>query len=419
MTRAMKQVEKEATKQNGELARVAPGVSAETPVRLNLGGGDTYLLGFTNVDRRTTGGEAFPLDVPDGSVEEIVATHLLEHFSFRRVEEVLRHWVAKLAPGGRIRLAVPDFEALAEAYVGGATVPLMPEILGGHVDENDHHGALFDRDSLRELMTGAGLERIGPWDVQAVGCASRNFSLNLMGYKPSGAPPWKLETTHAVMSVPRFGPLQHPRCAEKAFFLLGIKGKSTQSCFWHQQICELMEEAVAEGAEYVLTMDFDTVFAADDVLELHRLMMARPDVDAIFPLQAKRGCTDALFSLTDRKGRRRQSVTAGELSLNLLEANTGHFGLTLFRASSLARFERPWMIPRPNQRNGRYDGNHVDADIDFWDRFKKAGLVVCLAPKVVVGHIEETVAWPGPLLERVYQPIGDYEEQGIPAAVRR
>ena len=53
-----------------------------------------------------------------------------------------------------------------------------------------------------------------------------------------------------------------------------------------------------------------------------------------------------------------------------------------------------------------------NADIDFWARWREAGFVACLAPRVVVGHMEDVISWPGKDLSKVYQSPGDYDEKG-------
>src|SRR5262245_14289370 len=108
-------------------------------IRLNVGAGNTHLTGFVNLDHKS-GQEAHPLDYPDDSVEEIVASHVLEHFSHREVAEVLQGWVNKLKPGGKIRLAVPDFETVARDYLAGLPVNVQGYVMGGHNDADDHHG---------------------------------------------------------------------------------------------------------------------------------------------------------------------------------------------------------------------------------------------------------------------------------------
>lgn len=393
------------------------GAPAASPLRLHIGAGNIHLSGFVDIDRKN-GKEAYPLDVADGSVEEIVASHVLEHFSHRDVSIVLQHWVSKLKPGGKIRLAVPDFEIVAREYLAGKPINVQGYVMGGHSDQNDMHGCLFDRESLMEIMMACGLERIGIWQSDLPGCSALPISLNLQGFKPATTEK-RVVGVRACMSTPRFGPLMHPRCAEKAFLQLGIKAQSGQSCYWHQKLSALMEDAIVDpDCGFVLTLDFDTIFSAADILELYRLMRAIPEADAIFPLQSKRGCEQALFSLADSSGRIKPTITEADLARNLLPANTGHFGLTMFRAESLRRFPRPWMVPEPNAE-GRWENGQRDADIDFWKRFKAAGFKCFLAPKVVVGHLEEVVKWPGKDLRPVYQATADYDETGIPAEVLR
>ena len=70
-------------------------------MKLNIGAGTVEIEGFTPVDRRV-GLEAYPLTYADGSVCEIRASHILEHFSEAEVPKVLADWVRVLEPGGRI-----------------------------------------------------------------------------------------------------------------------------------------------------------------------------------------------------------------------------------------------------------------------------------------------------------------------------
>ena len=60
-------------------------------VRLNIGAGETVLEGFTPIDRKF-GLEAFPLNYPDDSVEEIRCSHMLEHLSFAEANEAVNEW---------------------------------------------------------------------------------------------------------------------------------------------------------------------------------------------------------------------------------------------------------------------------------------------------------------------------------------
>ena len=79
-------------------------------MKLNLGGGLQKIPGFTTLDRQT-GQEVFPLPAyPDASVDEVRASHILEHFGHREAVDVLKEWVRVLRPGDVLRIAVPDFD---------------------------------------------------------------------------------------------------------------------------------------------------------------------------------------------------------------------------------------------------------------------------------------------------------------------
>jgi len=157
------------------------------PLKLNLGSGDTVIDGYTPIDRKI-GSEVYPLDgVEDESVEIIRASHVLEHFGHQDCKEVVSHWVRKLKPGGQLKLAVPDFQKVAEAYLAAKPMNVQGYVMGGQVDQDDFHKVIFDKESLTELLVNAGLERVCLWESELKDdCAALPISLNLMGFKPVG-----------------------------------------------------------------------------------------------------------------------------------------------------------------------------------------------------------------------------------------
>jgi hypothetical protein len=387
-------------------------------MRLNLGCGPVRLEGYENWDRKT-GQEAYPLAVDDGSVEEIRASYVLEHFSHRVAGEVVKHWVEKLAPGGLLKIAVPDFEKVSRQYLDGAPIDVMGYVCGGHTDKDDVHLSQFDAETLGEAMVDAGLERIHVWPSDAEDCSALPVSLNLAGYKPTSAQ--KVEGVHAVLASARFGPSLHHRCAQDAFGRLGIPYYVQVGCFWHQILSEAIEERLADpSVTHVLTCDYDTLFTAQDVQELYRLARAYPEAKAIFPVQMKRACEQVLFSLEAHDGEQQREVRSDYFDMNLTRAYSGHFGLTLFDADALRAFPRPWMTPRPNT-DGRWapGPGRRDADIDFWENWQQAGNAVYIANRVVVGHMEELITWPDARFRKVYQTLEQYQAQGAPLEVVR
>ena len=142
--------------------------------KLHLGCGKKYIAGFTHVDILDFPHVDFksPVDnlpfVEDQSVELIYACHLLEHFGRKEVSRVLEEWYRVLIPGGVLRIAVPDFGAVAELYVEGKLVggihDIMGLIVGGQKDEYDYHKIIFDEQSLTQQLLAAGFTSVRRWD---------------------------------------------------------------------------------------------------------------------------------------------------------------------------------------------------------------------------------------------------------------
>lgn len=94
------------------------------PLRLNLGCDRWKLPGFVNLDRVVIPGEVEPdlqcdvrsLPYEDGSVDEIYAGHIIEHFDVMEVPAVLREWRRVLKPGAAIWFVTPDAERVLSMY---------------------------------------------------------------------------------------------------------------------------------------------------------------------------------------------------------------------------------------------------------------------------------------------------------------
>lgn len=140
-------------------------------VKLNLGCYDKQLPGFINVDIRP---ECNPDVVDDAatlkkfnkdSVDLIYSSHCLEHFPRDEVVTVLNRWYEVLKPGGVLRLAVPDFEALCKRYMyTGDVLEVRNSILGSAKHDYDFHYHLFDFEYLSGLLFDAGFDVVERFD---------------------------------------------------------------------------------------------------------------------------------------------------------------------------------------------------------------------------------------------------------------
>lgn len=142
--------------------------------KLHLGCGAKYIPGWFHVDVLSFDhiDHQGPVDdlsfIPDGEVSLIYACHLLEHFGRRTYKNPLREWLRVLAPGGVLRLAVPDFYAGVTLYKSG-TLPRGIEdvrglVCGGQRDQYDFHGMIFDEASLSEALKDVGYQEVRRWD---------------------------------------------------------------------------------------------------------------------------------------------------------------------------------------------------------------------------------------------------------------
>jgi hypothetical protein len=378
-------------------------------LKLNLGSGDTPLPGYVNVDRKT-GGEVYPLaGYADGSVDEIRASHVLEHFSHRDVFAVLTEWTRVLKFGGTLKLAVPDLEWIARNYLDGKPVNVQGYLMGGHTDGDDRHGCTFDHECLSEMLRKLGYRDLKPWRSDIADCASLPVSLNIRATKWYRIKP--------LMSVPRLGFMDNFFAWAEALTPLGLLPSRYTGAFWGQCLERVMETE-AGNADLFLTIDYDTPVRLDDIQTLIRLMHEHPDADAIAPLQMGRERTTPLMTVNGADGQPLKAVARDEFDRDLMPAATAHFGCTIIRTAGLAKMPHPWFLGQPNA-DGRWGEGRVDDDIYFWRQWTGAGNTLFVTPRVVVGHGEYVFTWPDENLQPIHQHPTDFFKSGPPAGTFR
>jgi hypothetical protein len=228
------------------------------------------------------------------SVEEIRASHVLEHLPRRDSLAALAEWVRVLKPGGWLKVAVPDFDTIVATYLKwragelpGEAPPIEGWLMGGQVDANDFHQAGFTRQGLEEAFRELGLVDVGPWVSEVRDCASLPVSLNIQGRKPfpgeaprekppARAPAWVHPipvaepdltfapgAVKAVMTAPRLGFTNHAYCANRVFAPLGIGCEVSFGVFWSQGLARVLEQNL--DAEILICLDYDTLFDRSDL----------------------------------------------------------------------------------------------------------------------------------------------------------
>lgn len=350
-------------------------------LKLNIGAGSTVIDGFTPIDRKF-GSQAYPLPYPDGSVDEIRASHILEHFTFADSQKALAEWCRVLKPGGRIRLAVPDLEAAAKADPD--EWPFI--VMGGQTNEDDIHRSAWNENRLRAHMEHFGLIDIKRWHSPNTDTAAHPCSLNLEGVKASPEKPGVTVKVGAYLTLPRYEAVAARTVITEALKPHKLDLTTTQGVFWGQCMQRMFQDAVDKGIDWILSLDSDSLFTAKQLSQLMQIMAANPHIDALAALQCRRGGKYPL--LTTGTGIQDEHV---EVDGRPIKVTTAHFGLTLIRVGSLKHVAKPWFKAEPSS-GGDWNDDRLDDDIWFWHQWRLAGKTIYVAPTVSIGHLEETVA---------------------------
>jgi len=146
-------------------------------VKVHLGCGKRYIPGFIHVDLDAfphidyrSGIEALPM-FADDSADLIYCSHAFEYFDREQVPEVLAEWRRVLKPGGLLRVAVPDFEALASVFRKTGELNQILGPLFGRVVVNSpagelvlYHHTAYDYRSLERVFVQAGFRSFRRYD---------------------------------------------------------------------------------------------------------------------------------------------------------------------------------------------------------------------------------------------------------------
>ncbi|MEQ1749543.1 MAG: methyltransferase domain-containing protein [Prosthecobacter sp.] len=144
----------------------------EGAVWLHLGCGRLNVPGFVNVDARPHAHihhlstvEKLPF-IEDETVDLVYVSHCLEHISHLKVSAVLKEWKRVLKVGGCLRIAVPDFNAIIDAYnISGRDMSLIqPYLMGGQDYALNFHFVMFTHDFLEKLFLELGFCDVRKWN---------------------------------------------------------------------------------------------------------------------------------------------------------------------------------------------------------------------------------------------------------------
>jgi SAM-dependent methyltransferase len=147
--------------------------------RIEIGSGSRPQPGFLHVDTNARAphvevvAAAWRLPFESDWADEILAIHVLEHVHPRLLARTLSEWHRVLAPGGSLRVHVPDSAALMRAYLaatGDQKWTLVAALLGMYanpsvrapeqIESDVDHRILFDREMLTNALRSAGFANV-------------------------------------------------------------------------------------------------------------------------------------------------------------------------------------------------------------------------------------------------------------------
>ncbi len=156
---------------------------------VNVGCGSVFHPAWINFDYAPVSPAVRACDVrrglplAAGEAAAVYHSHVLEHLAPEDGAEFLRECRRVLRPGGILRIAVPDLEALARAYVAALDAPAGPDVLLLDWLRLE----LFDQFG-RERSGGAVLEFVRGLDEAGKAKVRARIGAELDGLLPASAP---------------------------------------------------------------------------------------------------------------------------------------------------------------------------------------------------------------------------------------
>jgi hypothetical protein len=189
----------------------------------------------------------------------------------------------------------------------------------------------------------------------------------------------------ALMSVPMCGWNPHWGCHTEALRPFDIPVQLAYGCWWDHGVSNVMDEFLETGVDWILAMDYDSMFTVRHLQHMIETLGARPDIDALAPLQCKRMQDVPLMTNVE------WGDDGVEVGVEPIKVDTACFGLTLIRTDALRRMEKPWFMHIPDDKGG-YGEGRVDPDIYFWRKWKECGNTLYVDPVASIGHLQPMVS---------------------------
>jgi predicted SAM-dependent methyltransferase len=144
--------------------------------------GEVDLNAFTGID---IVGNPWEIDLPDGSVEEVIALAVMEHLTYNQFDCTLTNVYRLLEPGGKFYFDVPDIVVWCRYvvdYFAGKEIPFTIEhvfstLYGWQRWPGDEHKSGWYSPRLERALAKAGFTGLafGVEHMRAKGLSRRRF----------------------------------------------------------------------------------------------------------------------------------------------------------------------------------------------------------------------------------------------------
>ena len=101
----------------------------------------------------------------NSSVDEIYASHVVEHVNQKNIKKTLIGIHRVLKSNGKFYVSVPDMEVLCRIFIDDKAPPkvkfhVMRMMFGGQTDEYDFHYFGWNFQFMKDFLIGAGFKKI-------------------------------------------------------------------------------------------------------------------------------------------------------------------------------------------------------------------------------------------------------------------
>lgn len=132
---------------------------------IDIGCGEIKRQGAIGLDFRKTSSvdviaDGHYLPFRERIIDHVFSSHIIEHFSHRKVRGVLSEWVRVLKAGGVMEIRCPDLRARALLFFLNPSWENVRNIYGGQDHVGNYHRCGFSYGLLKDLLGSIGMVNV-------------------------------------------------------------------------------------------------------------------------------------------------------------------------------------------------------------------------------------------------------------------